>query len=73
MPGVDFIFASIERPVNGQEIEELAKSTYSAIEKLPFPDEALFVDLRPAFSVPLSDVTPKTMIGVPMGWNPPSP
>ena len=59
--------------MNGEEIEELCEKYMQRHREITLPDEALFVDLRPAFSVPLSDVTPKTMIGVPVGWNPPSP
>ena len=71
MPGVHLIFASTERPVNGQEIEELCEKCMQRHREITLADRRFLLIYRPAFSVPLSDVTPETMIGVPIGWNPP--
>jgi len=56
---VHYIFASLDRPLLGDECHDLAQK-YSAIHKrMISPGEALFVDLRPAFREPLAQVLPQ--------------
>ena len=70
---VHFIFASSVRAVDGQEFQELCAKYFEIHQKVTLDGEALWVDLRPAFSVPLHDVTPKTFLSVPVGYTPPTP
>jgi len=56
--GVDYIFASVDRYLSGDECDQLHQKYFEAHRKMTAPDEWLFVDLRPAFRKPLSDVTP---------------
>ena|ERR1700730_11495893 len=57
--GVHFIFVTIKRRVSGQEFAELCEKYFEVHQNITRPGEALWVDLRPAFSVLLPDVTPK--------------
>jgi hypothetical protein len=57
--GVDYIFASVDRYLSGDECDQLQQKYFEAHKEMTAPDEWLFVDLRPAFRKPLSDVTPK--------------
>ena len=56
--GVDYIFASVERYLSGDECDQLHQKYSEAHREMAAPDEWLLVDLRPAFRKPLSDVTP---------------
>jgi hypothetical protein len=57
--GVDYIFASIDRYLSGDECDQLHQKYFESHRAMTAPDEWLFVDLRPAFRKPLSEVTPK--------------
>jgi hypothetical protein len=57
--GVDYIFASLDRYLSGDECDQLHQKYFEAHREMTTSDEWLFVDLRPAFRKPLSDVTPK--------------
>ena len=70
MKGMNFIFASLERKVGHDEYEELCKAYFEENKKIARLGEALLVDLRPAFSTHLRDVTPK-FSSVPVGYAPP--
>ena len=59
MEGVDYIFVSLDRPLSGEECDDLAKKYFETHKQMTLPGQALFVDLRPAFRKPLADVTPK--------------
>jgi hypothetical protein len=71
--GVHFIFASLERELTGEEFEMLCERYLKKHQEITLSKQALFVDLSPAFEIPLADVTPKTFLGVPQGYTPPSP
>lgn len=70
MPGVHFIFATVDRELKSEEVDGLCEKYFELHRKIALPDEALFVDLRPAFSTPLADITPETFVGVPIGYTP---
>jgi hypothetical protein len=53
------IFASLDRPLTGDECDELCVEYFATNNQMTLPGQALFVDLRPAFRVPLADVTPQ--------------
>jgi hypothetical protein len=72
MPGVHFIFASVGRSLEDQEVAELCVRYFGMHQNVTYVNEALFVDLRPAFSVPLSEITPETFLRVPINYTPPS-
>ncbi len=57
--GVDYIFASVGRYLSGDECDQLHQKYFEAHREMTTSDEWLFVDMRPAFRKPLSDVTPK--------------
>jgi hypothetical protein len=56
--GVDYIFASVDRYLSGDECDQLHQKYFESHRQMTAPNEWLFVDLRPAFRKPLSDVTP---------------
>jgi hypothetical protein len=56
-PGVHYVFMSLRRTVSKEECEALYKKYSETHQKGALPGEALWVDLRPAFQKPLSDVT----------------
>jgi hypothetical protein len=57
--GVDYIFASVDRYLSGDECDQLHEKYFKSHREMTEPDEWLFIDLRPAFRKSLSDVTPK--------------
>jgi hypothetical protein len=57
MEGVDYVFASLERHLSGEECDDLAKKYFETHKQMTLPGQALFVDLRPAFRKPLANVT----------------
>ena len=59
MEGVDYIFASLDRPLSGEECDDLAKKYFETHKQMTVSGQALFVDLRPAFRKPLANVTPE--------------
>ena len=59
IPGVDYIFASLDRNLTGEECDDLAKKYFDEHRRMTLPRQALLVDLHPAFQKPLVDVTPK--------------
>jgi len=56
--GVDYIFASFDRYLSGDECDQLHEIYFESHRAMTALDEWLLVDLRPAFRKPLSDVTP---------------
>jgi hypothetical protein len=69
-PGVHFIFLTENRKPTSHEALDLTEKYFGVHLKRTQASEALLVDLRPAFSVPLSDVTPKFEV-VPIDYTPP--
>ena len=64
--GAHFMFATQVRKLTHQEAKQLCERyvmehLYRTVRR----DDALFVDLRPAFSIPLCDVVPKESFVVP--------
>jgi len=57
--GVDYIFASVDRYLSGDERDQLHQEYFESHREMTPPNEWLFIDLRPAFRKPLSDVAPK--------------
>jgi hypothetical protein len=57
--GVDYIFASLDRHLSGEECDDLAKKYFETHKQMTLPGQALLVDLRPAFRKPLADIMPK--------------
>jgi len=57
--GVDYIFASVDRYLSGDECDRLHQKYFESHREMTEPDEWLFIDLRPAFRKSLPDVTPK--------------
>jgi len=57
--GVDYIFASVDRYLSGEECDQLHQKYFDSHRQMTASNEWLFIDLRPAFQQPLSDVTPK--------------
>jgi hypothetical protein len=57
--GVDYIFASVDRYLSGDECDQLHQKYFESHREMTASNEWLFIDLRPAFREPLSDVTPK--------------
>lgn len=53
-----------------EELSGLCEKYFELHTKITLPGEALFVDLRPAFSTPLRDIAPATFVGVPIGYTP---
>jgi hypothetical protein len=71
--GMHFIFLSLDRNAEGIECEKLTIKYFAAHQNLTLPNRALLVDLRPAFSVPLSDnLEPKTVVAVPIDYTLPT-
>jgi hypothetical protein len=60
------MFATQVRKLTDQEAKQLCER-YVILHRYRMvrPNEALFVDLRPAFSIPLSNVNPKESFAVP--------
>lgn len=66
LQGDHFMFATEARKLTDQEANQLCEKYVSVHRyRMVRPNEALFVDLRPAFSIPLSDVEPKESFPVP--------
>jgi hypothetical protein len=59
MNGVEYIFATLDRHVSGEECDQLAEKYFPNHNQTTLPGEALCVDLRPVFRKPLTDVMPK--------------
>lgn len=60
IPGVDYVFASLDRKVSSEECLALHVKYFESHHKPSVPHGwTLFVDLRPAFRKPLDDVRPK--------------
>jgi hypothetical protein len=60
IPGVDYVFASLDRKLSSEECLALHVKYFESHHKPSVQHGwALFVDLRPAFRKPLDDVTPK--------------
>ena len=57
--GVDYIFASLDRYLSGDECDQLHQKYFESHKKMTEPDEWLLIDLRPAFRRSLPDATPK--------------
>jgi hypothetical protein len=57
--GVHYIFASLERPLSDGECESLGEKYFETHKRMTLPGQVLFVDLRPAFRKPLTDVEPQ--------------
>ena len=57
--GVHFIFASVDRPLLGDECNDLAEKYFETHKRMTLPGQALLVDLRPAFREPLVSVLPQ--------------
>ena len=70
--GVHFIFASIKRAPDGKEFDELCSKYFQEHQNITKPGEALWVDLRPAFEMPLSAVRRSTFLSVPIDYTPPT-
>ena len=60
------MFATQARRLTDEEAKQLCEK-YVIVHRYRMvrPNEALFVDLRPAFSIPLSDAEPKESFPVP--------
>jgi len=65
LQGNHFMFATEARRLTDQEAKQLCERYKIDHSKRVQPGEALFVDLRPAFSIPLCDVEPKESFPVP--------
>ena len=66
MPGMVYIFLTSERPVSHEEIDDLCIKYFDEHQKIALPKQALQVDLRPAFSVPLEEITGAQFLSVPI-------
>jgi len=66
LQGDHFMFATQARKLSDEEAKQLCEK-YVIVHRYRMvrPNEALFVDLRPAFSIPLSEVEPKESFPVP--------
>ena len=66
LQGDHFMFATERRKLTDEEAKQLCEK-YITVHRYRMvrANEALFVDLRPAFSIPLSDVEPKESFPVP--------
>ena len=66
LQGNHFMFATEVRKLTDEEAKKLCEK-YVIVHRYRMvrPNEALFVDLRPAFSIPLNDVEPKESFPVP--------
>ena len=69
--GVHFILISEERPIRSTEVDAICGNYFNMHRTLTLSGEALFVDLRPAFAIPLSNVLPKDFRAVPLNYTPP--
>jgi hypothetical protein len=68
----NYIFVTFGRKVNGEECDTLCERFLKKNQELTIPGEALLIDLRPAFEMPLASVTPHTVLPVPIDFNLPS-
>ena len=57
--GVDYIFASFDRHLSGEECDDLAKKYFEVHKRMTLPGQALLVDLRPVFRNLLTEITPQ--------------
>ena len=75
IPGVDYVFASLDRKPSSEECLALHEKYFETDHKpLTPPGKILFIDLRPAFRKPLADVTPTfhVITAVPKDATPPN-
>src|SRR5262249_16088245 len=56
--GVDYIFASVDRYLSGDECGQLHQKYFESDREMTPSNEWLFIDLSPTFRNPLSDVQP---------------
>jgi hypothetical protein len=57
--GTNYIFLSFDREPTAAECHKLAVQYFEEHKKMTLPEEALIVDVRPAFRKPLANVTPE--------------
>jgi hypothetical protein len=73
-PGVDYVFATLDRKLSHEECLALHEKYFeSAYKAIVSTGEVLFVELRPAFRKPLNKVTPRFQVipSVPENATPP--
>ena len=73
-PGVDYVFATLDRKLSHAECLALHEKYFESIYKaIVSHGEVLFVELRPAFRKPLDEVTPRFQVipSVPENATPP--
>jgi hypothetical protein len=73
-PGVDYVFATLDRKLSHAECLALHEKYFESPYKAIVPaGEVLFVELRPAFRKPLDEVTPRFQVipSVPENATPP--
>jgi hypothetical protein len=65
MPGMQFIFLSYDRHVEQDEAKTLCERYFDTHKSATLPNEALEVDLSPAYEIPITGVSRPRFAPVP--------